>query len=48
MEVMTQLEISVILAYLSTDDLNPLDEIPGRIAKMLSALRYSLLNNERK
>jgi len=48
MEVMTQLEISVILGYLSPDYLKPMDDISRRIAKMLSALRYSLLNNERK
>lgn len=45
MEVMSQLELSVDLGYISQDELSSAEIISEEIARMLNSLRHSLLAN---
>jgi len=48
MEVMSQLELAVMFGYITHEELATMDQLAGRLNKMLSALRRSLLQYDIK
>ena len=48
MELSTQLEISVNLGYISSDNIKPIIEIANEVNKLLNGLIYSMKSQLRK